>query len=235
MKERPILFSAPMVRAILNGTKTQTRRVVKPQPPANTYKVLQYHHPDPRPHYHAWIDSVPPGPVCAASDWAHPCPYGQPGDRLWVRETFCPIYPQDPHYNGGEPIEYDYAATYRHGDRLGDSLGIRKVWKPSIHMPRGACRLELEITGVRVERLNDCSEADAIAEGIDRVENNFGNGPAYCDYRMKDPEDTSEWLRSPLASYRTLWERINGAGNWEANPWVWVVEFKRVDALKNAA
>ena len=149
------------------------------------------------------------------------CPYGQPGDRLWVRGSFCPIYPQDPNYNGGQPLEYDYAATYVHGFRLGDSLGMKKTWKPSIHMPRAASRITLEITGVRVERLQDISEADAMAEGIayDPGEGGVFHVPGTagcCD-------------DSAIGSYRKLWESINGPGSWDANPWVWVVSFKRVE------
>jgi hypothetical protein len=96
-----------------------------------------------------------------ADDWCHPCPYGQPGDRLWVRETFEKIEGQTQPW-----IETDYRATYIHGDRLGDSLGIKKRWTPAIHMPRAASRITLEITDVRVQRLQEISEADAIAEGI---------------------------------------------------------------------
>lgn len=203
MKEHPILFSAPMVKAILDGRKTVTRRVVKPQPPANAHQVETWHHPDTKPRFFAWTTA---GEI--SDQWEPlPCPYGQPGDRLWVRETFCPIYPQDPHYNGGRPIEYDYQATYKHGDRLGDLIGAKKKWKPSIHMPRWASRITLEVTGVRVERLLDISEADARAEGISC------NG---CPGRHA------------TADFRALWESINGPSSWDANPWVWVVEFKRV-------
>ncbi|KRB73482.1 hypothetical protein [Noviherbaspirillum sp. Root189] len=220
MKERPILFSAPMVRAILDGSKTQTRRVVK-LPPA----------PD---HLGQWeATSVGGGGVYDQHGRKIPyqgaiwhtrtgkvicSPHGQPGDRLWVRETFCPIYPQDPAYNGGQPIEYDYAATYQHGDRLGDHLGVKKVWKPSIHMPRTASRILLEVTGVRVERLQDISEADAIAEGIE------GSLGVYRDYHQDDGI-----FAYGQDSYRSLWELINGPGSWEANPWAWVVEFKRIN------
>ncbi|KIF80798.1 hypothetical protein [Noviherbaspirillum autotrophicum] len=225
MKERPILFSAPMVRAILDGTKTQTRRVVKPQPVLRRDLSVSDNEL-------AWQLSPGSFIICpntrAPEDFEKRSPYGQPGGRLWVRETFCPIYPQDPTYNGGEPIEYDYAATYKHGDRLGDSLGIKKVWKPSIHMPRAACRIVLEVTGVRVERLQDISEADAIAEGIER--SGECNWCDYLDYGYND-------FTNARYSYRTLWESINGAGSWNANPWVWVIEFKRVDAgaMKQAA
>lgn len=145
------------------------------------------------------------------------CPYGVAGNQLWVRETFSPIYPQDPDYNEGKPIAYDYAATYQHGDRLGDSLGIKKTWKPSIHMPRAASRITLEITGVRVERLQDISEADAIAEGIEKHMTGLWlpcreEGKAHIDPRL---------------AYRDLWESINGTDSWDKNPWVWAIAFQR--------
>lgn len=201
MKERPILFSGPMVRGLLDGSKTQTRRVVKPQPTTEIRSGLMGH----------W--SIQPD----VREFS--CPYGQPGDRLWVRERFCPIYPQDPTYNNGEPIEYDYAATYVHGYRLGDSLGLKKKWKPSIHMPRAASRITLEITGVRVERLQDISEADAIAEGAKQTDGQWWT---------HDPSDPITG-NDPVESYRRLWESINGPGSWDANPWAWAIEFKRVE------
>lgn len=188
MKERPILFSGPMVRALLAGTKTQTRRVVK---------MKHYHQIEER-------DDGSPWPWMydgerEENSWMH-CPYGQPGDRLWVREAFCKIIGQS-----GGWIETDYRATYTHGFRLGDSLGIRKKWTPSIHMPRDASRITLELTGVRVERLQDISEADAQAEG------------AYTDPACPAYD-----------AYRDVWEQINGPGSWAANPWVWAIEFRRL-------
>lgn len=207
MKERPILFSAPMVRAILDGTKKQTRRVVK-------QLVIQ----DDR--FLGGFKLIGPGGVETAICGplvSFQSPYGSPGDRLWVRENFCPIYPQDPTYNSGRPIEYDYAATYTHGDRLGDSIGIKKVWKPSIHMPRAASRITLEITGVRVERLQDISEADALAEGT----------PA--DLLPMDVSRMPYPSSIEVGRYAALWESINGPDSWAANPWVWVVDFKRLE------
>lgn len=203
MKERPILFSGAMVRALLAGIKTQTRRVVKAK-----------HLP--------WLENS----VLNFLDgkWnQRPLPYGQPGDRLWVRETFCKIIGQS-----GGWIETDYRATYNHGFRLGDSLGLKKRWTPSIHMPRDASRITLEVTGVRVERLQDISEADAIAEGVfrkvgassvgDMVETATGGQLIYAD-----PTQARE-------EYRRLWEEINGSGSWVKNPWVWVVDFRRIEA-----
>ena len=192
MKEHPILFGAPMVRALLTDTKTQTRRVVKPQPSPGLAlggaRVVE-----------------------GMTVWGARCPYGQPGDRLWVRETFARIDGQTRPW-----IETDYAATYTHGDRLGDALGIKKRWTPSIHMPRHASRIDLEVTGVRVERLQDISASDAIAEGIS-LHTDHHHRPATSVY-------------GPVQTYRDLWEDINGDGAWDLNPWVWVVGFKRIKA-----
>ncbi|MDN7609863.1 hypothetical protein QZM28_24500 [Burkholderia multivorans] len=147
MKERPILFSGAMVRAILEDRKTQTRRVVRHQPPAATREVFTFHHPDPRTHYWAFDGG-------SLLDWSHPCPQGEIGDRLYVRETW-----QHSNHPFG-PYESDCLVFYR-ADYLDDPLGpdlersadgIRREWRPSIHMPRAASRITLAITGVRVER-----------------------------------------------------------------------------------
>ena len=200
MNERPILFSAPMVRALLAGTKTQTRRIFKPE--RMTWDA------NGRYTTHAMrggeLSITGSGPF-KPSSWLHYCPYGQPGDRLWVRETFARIDGQTRPW-----IETDYKATYTHGDRLGDTLGIKKRWTPSIHMPRHASRITLEVTGVRVERLQDISEADAIAEGA-RNSLHLPGG------------------RFARENFEHLWWTIHGDGSWESNPWVWVIEFKRVE------
>ena len=192
MKERPILFSAPMVRALLAGTKTQMRRVVKPQPTDGGLEWVTACGGD----FAAWQDPLllldehsEDGGPCQRK-----CPYGRIGEKLWVRESFARIDGQTRPW-----IETDYRATYKHGDRLGDTLGITKRWTPSIYMPRHASRITLEVTDVRVERLGDVSESDARAEGVQSV-----------------------------AEFKELWASINGPGSWDANPWVWVVEFKRV-------
>lgn len=209
-KERPILFSGAMVRAILDGRKTQTRRVLKVQPPADTFRMDTYHHPDGQHYFWAWKEAFSGcelhtgwEPIC--------CPYGQPGDRLWVREAFM-HEPADYCWEASVSIPVRPATTiYRaDSDPCGEAKGCG--WKPSIHMPRSLSRITLEITGVRVERLNDCSEEDARAEGV---------GPLRSDGRMQNGAPASD-------GYADLWERINGAGSWAANPWVWVVEFKRL-------
>ena len=185
MKERPILFSAPMVRAILSGAKTQTRRVVK-----DKHDV-------------------------AALDFGERvrCPYGAPGDRLWVRATWRPDF-----------MRPSQRRAFYRADVVEEA--VTKAWRPSIHMPRWASRITLEVTGVRVERLHDITPSDAIAEGVER-------GPEPLEYMAgtagwKDYERPGRCEANPASSFASLWRSINGAKSWAANPWVWVVEFKRV-------
>lgn len=215
MRERPILFSAPMVRAILEGRKTQTRRVaVKTSQPDVVFPcdfdaeecMLE-------------IENTRSG----QRSWT-PCPYGQPGDRLWVRETWqhsnFPLGPYD------ESCAVFYRADYMddpHGpDGEKSPEGKYRTWRPSIHMPRKAARLLLEVTGVRVERLQDISARDAIAEGIRRIGDGF-------ERFHPDPADTEHAgiTRDPVLAYRGVWEQINSTGSWDVNPWVWVIEFRR--------
>lgn len=233
MKERPILFSAPMVRALLDGSKTQTRRVCKPAEAAGLTYVTGIQDPSDfgqRPLEvpgSGWFGDE-------EGDVQFRCPYGKPGDRLWVRETFQPLWAEgveresQTDWKTGKGYAVSYPATDGVQEFMDGDDNLRDTCKPSIHMPRWASRILLEIVSVRVERLQDISDQDAIAEGIERVDNNYGNGPAYCDYGMKNQDDTAEWFNSPIDSYQSLWESINGAGSWGANPWVWVVEFNRV-------
>lgn len=184
MKERPIRFSGPMVRALLDGTKTQTRRVVKKQPPS-------------------WIGSDLPG---LRAFKLQRCPYGNPGDLLWVREAWstCGLYDKKspsemaPHWLG----TIRYLAS---GEKSGRT-------RASMHMPRWACRLLLEIVSVRLERLQDISEDDARAEGC------AGGHSAIPLYG---------YSATPNEHFSALWSSINGTDSWNANPWVWVVEFRR--------
>lgn len=222
MIERPILFSAPMVRALLDGSKTQTRRVVKDLPPWKITEIVASASGCGR-----WLPNgpAPSGRGMASGHW-RPCPYGQPGDRLWVRETWL----EDPEDDGtwgytqymsckGSPLS-DIPKRFQKAEHCifrADWGGHDVVWRPSIHMPRWASRILLEVVSVRVERLQDISEADARAEGAPGYEEGVDAPP---------PSDEHEWSYS--ASYQRVWEAINGAGSWDANPWVWVVEFKRV-------
>lgn len=208
MAERPILFSAPMVRAILNGSKTQTRRVVKLKP---------WHQIEERDDGTLW-----PWMYDSDRDGDHwlPCPYGQPGDKLWVREAHWWFRDErDP-----ETGYYPPALTIEDVKYRADGNAARRAWRPSIHMPRWASRITLEVTGVRVERLQDISEADAVAEGIERVV--VGEG-----WRRYDPSHAVEAAglvpcETARASFRSLWQSINGPGSWEANPFCWVVQFR---------
>ncbi len=184
MKDRPILFSAPMVRAILAGHKTQTRRIVK----------LPLIDPD----FGCEIAGCETASVLRQSPSI--CPHGQPGDRLWVKETF------SAYGCFGVDGRIVYRADIPDGKQPN---GLH--WKPSIFMPRKASRIKLGITDVKVERLQDISEADALDEGC----------PGDCEYHGHPTQKCSDW-------YRILWESINGPGSWAANPWVWVITFTRV-------
>lgn len=197
MADRPILMSAPMVRAILAGTKTQTRRVVKPQPRILAGELL------------CWKDDALTDDQMAAR-----CPYGQPGDQLWLRETWARDDEDGAYFYRADVGTRNGADDWQHNIDVGAS-GYR--WRPSIHMPRAASRITLEVTNVRVERLHDILCSDAEAEGI--VEQP-GGGWGLAD-------STHYHFTDPRASYWSLWEAINGPGSVEANPWVWVVEFRR--------
>ena len=190
MSERPILFSAPMVRALLAGTKQQTRRVVK-------LRNGQYLPPSERADTNGWRQML------------RLCPYGQPGDRLWVRET----WGIDQADNGGDRHWHRFVYRADPGAQPLDN-GTPVPWKPSIHMPRSASRITLEITEVRVQRLQEISEEDARAEGV-QMPDGTPTPPDWWSYRQE---------------FSHLWESINGPGSWDANPWLWCISFRRTDA-----
>lgn len=241
--ERPILFSASMVRALLAGTKTQTRRVAK---------LLGAEVIEERPDGLDGAVFSQPWPWSPQHDGWVSCPYGRPGDRLWVKETW-----RVGAWRDDGRVALDYAASpelvrtpwltppaehFRKLARQGledcdkavrrGALAVEEHldgrftwphggspcrWRPSIHMPRWASRITLEVTAVRVERLQDISEADARAEGISCTNS----------HRWGLPETGMEH-NAPTHAFRTLWESINGADSWDVNPWVWVISFKRV-------
>ena len=204
VKERPILFSAPMVRAILEERKTVTRREVKKR---------------------AALDCLAAGfepEFLALPGNADLCPYGKPGDRLWVRETwYCDHFEvmRGPYL---KPDDLDVSEAIDDGTLVYAADGLtpyeadQPIWKPSIHMPRWASRILLEITAVRVERLQDISRADIRAEGLQ------------CPPELASDDVSPNYRDWYPAAWRELWESINGADSWTTNPWVWVVEFKRV-------
>lgn len=219
MKERPILFSAPMIIADLEGRKTQTRRT-------RGLAVINKNPDDWR--FDGWIrDAYRKADVgkCVWSPVGNQqydisgsikarCPFGEVGDRLWFKETW-----------SGDSVETVYRATH-HGPPIGGK------WHPSLLMPRNRARTVREIVSIRAERLQDISEADAKAEGVER--NRFDSkpvpgSPTWRDYSRPHGE-YGYGAGSAKGSYSSLWESINGPDSWDANPWVWVVEFKRVDA-----
>ena len=225
VKERPILFSGPMVRAIREGRKTQTRRVLKPHPVSMGVSSYggerQGYTWKPESLNRSWNeDDANPyrGASLATAALACECPHGKPGDRLWVRETFCDLNTTE----WGRPC-LAFAADCKddpHSERLRQEYGYR--WTPSIFMPRWASRLTLEVVSVKVERLQGISRADAVAEGIYLNENDFWTAG------KMGPGKVLAGLDCPEAAYGRLWEFINGPGSWLVNPWVWVVEFKVV-------
>ena len=228
MKERPILISAPMIRATLSGSKTQTRREIKwskRRPIDFVGGKGDWNDPS------CWGWSHDDGYTLLKSDgepdcYELPCPYGQAGDQLWVREAFsgphcmdasdgCKAVPPSKwgdcsriwYWADGNPTEGDWTRP-----------------RPSIHMPRWASRITLEIVSVRVERLQDISEEDAAAEGIYRESEDEipFNGPWYIN------AGDSQGYATAKSCYAALWDIINGEGSWEKNPWVWVIEFRRI-------
>lgn len=242
MKKRPILFNAAMVRAILTGTKTQTRRIVKYQP-ENAVSVREFTNPQ----RFAFRDKA----GVPADGEIYDCPYGQPGDRLWCKETFAIEDPseywfEDPRKDsqpdrpwkwlddgwGKRPLIPHYRADGVDPNIVTeeqcDAGDDRTRWRPSIHMPRWASRITLEIVGVRVERLNDISEEDAKAEGIRSTHLQFAGPEGVTMWHAGDKWPADTCGDSPQLAFGALWESINGPGSWAANPWVWAVEFKRV-------
>lgn len=212
MKERPILFSAPMVRAILEGRKNQTRRAIKlpnerGEWEASTIGGDGTYHSDgtPAPEM-ACIWNIKTGTTLV-------CPHGKHGDRLWVRETWQgPLFegdlPEDHMSDKYEKPEFcHYKASGDNCDFIDADDNLVSRWRPSIHMPRWASRILLEITNVRVERLQEISDEDSLDEGI-------------------YPTSTGLYRGSAISQYKKLWESINGQGSWDLNPWAWVIEFK---------
>lgn len=227
MKERGMIFNGEMVLALLDGRKTQTRRPIK-------WKQTRFTEIGEREDGSKWPWSEDVEHAC---DFWHPCPFGAVGDRIWVRETFAAL--ESGSYEQVKPQEghcqdLRYAATDRLAKSDADIRGYK--WVPSIHMPRWASRILLEITDVRVERLNAISEEDAQREGVHTevwdqtvVARNYAARDEFFQFWSEDMPHYVEMNQLYRSSFRSLWESIYGAENWQANPWVWVIEFKRVE------
>lgn len=223
-----------MVRAILDGRKTQTRRIVKAKDSdperCIILRTLMANVNEWRFQGGRWF-GIDGYDTLVFAD----CPYGAVGDRLWVRETWTPdhadFYPNFPIcYRADFGPEYDRENGKVFSSEQNAWFPFR--WRPSIHMPRRASRISLEIAGVRVERLNDISEEDARAEGVAKMK--------------RDPASSHQWLFEPVFGcdhpsgtlgnarecFESGWNKINGPGSWSANPWVWVIEFKRQESAQ---
>ncbi len=219
---RPMLFSTPMVQAILEGRKTQTRRKIKHQPPKGNYKfginVTGTRCKENGLFHWLGIDEEIEYRVTDSNQPYFKCPVNI-GDIIWVKETFAPIEnSNDFFYKADEGITVPF-------------FDYQQKWKPSLFMPKVACRLFLEIENVRVELLQDISEDDAISEGIETsiVKSKiFQTYLGYKNYYFQDAED-EPYYRNPIDSYRSLWMSINGSASWEKNPFVWVYDFKVVE------
>ena len=230
MRTIPILFSTPMVQALLDGRKTQTRRVVKPQSNQrdwltdsllNSATITLIGNSNSN-GFGVQLGHPLGGPLAFIN-----CPYGQPGDVLWVRETWAPI--MDINDRKLLPDTYCFAADL-------DGSPVAWDWKPNIHMPKKACRLFLKVKSVRVERLQEISQNDCVSEGIEqllmsRMQLASAGSKRWRNYSKK-PELFNEAVK-PYQSFCTLWQSINGPESWDANPWVWVVEFERTEKPQN--
>lgn len=215
MKYIPILFTTEMVQAILDGRKRMTRRT-------NNLESVN-DNPDDWEYVRFWDGYAKfMQKYNAINERYIKCPYGQPGDVLWVRETWCwdwkdILNPTEKYYFYRATTPYNYLAT---GEK----------WKPSIHMPKSACRIFLQVTDVRVERLQEITEDDAISEGVYDYQDGY-----FKNYFTKKGLRESDGVECILAkgSFQSLWCSINGIKSWDANPLVWVIEFKRIDKPEN--
>lgn len=246
MKERGMIFNGEMVRAILDGRKTQTRRIMKPQPtpctlqkgghwwPSNVFKTMLHIEEEMQNGKGGWGGLV-----------GDACPFGKPGDRIWVRETYQgPLFDyehMEAYLEDSSKFEKPDFCVYRADGKPAPEFcdaddNLHCCWRPSIHMPRWASRILLEITDVRVERLNSISHEDAEREGI-HIEvwdqtvaaRNYAAEGEFFQFWSEDFPHYVNMNDLYRASFQSLWKSIYGEESWQANPWVWVIEFKRVE------
>lgn len=247
MKFRPILFSTPMVKAVLDGSKTQTRRIIKPQPDFDSA-------------WKNWGKTENPPPIKYSEYWLGVSNGGgtafcvpnvrvkaHVGDIFWVRETWALDYfgrSQYWHFKEGIDVDESDIVYKASSDDL--TVTLDKKWKPSIFMPKQACRIFLKCTNVRVERLHDISEEDAIAEGV-HPNCHYNNNPERCGHFscLNVCATKGEWFdytdlsgecfptNSAKESFLSLWKSINGKESLEKNPWVWVYDFEKVEQPLN--
>lgn len=232
MKERGMIFNGEMVRAILDGRKTQTRRIMKVQPKPSKSRPGDFWFSSKKLESMVHVSDLAPGnsPIADYHLFIqeHCCPFGAVGDRIWVRETFQgPLFDydlMDSYCKDPTPFEKPEFCVYKADGVPAPEFydaddELHCCWRPSIHMPRWASRILLEITDVRVERLNAISQEDAQAEGMELT----GWRPTYSD-----PDSGGE-VMTPYDNFAELWSSIYGDESWQANPWVWVIEFERVE------
>lgn len=232
--ERPIIFDTEMVRAILDNRKTQTRRIIKPKPEPREMIGA------PKSFLAFGYDSTPNSRKChpafgfVTENEYFKCPYGKPGDLLYVRETFFNIAI----FTSCLQVRFEDVYDYGSGERIiykADNhpiIDFNYKWKPSIHMPKKYARIWLKIKDIRVERVQNISKEDAKYEGIERVGGVFSCSP-YKNYAFGKSRKRKLHCSSPIRSFQTLWDSINkkrGYG-WAVNPWVWIVEFERVNMI----
>ena len=220
MTERPVLMTPENAQKCHEGTKTQTRRIMKSQPPDDCGALI-----GPEMYAPTKVDRLGAeypgddifGVYSADGEWSCRCPYGMAGDRLWVREAW--------RVTGGKEYEYQQRIEDVHyRGNLSEHIEYGPAqWKPSIHMPKWACRTWLEITEIRVQRLQEISEEDATAEGI---EYHDGRGIGHSGYRHT--QSHGYVYATARDAFKVLWESINGPGSWDANPWVWAISFRRM-------
>lgn len=266
MKERPILFSGEMVRAILDGRKTQTRRAIKQQPDVPVSDAIprrEYPHGPATTDWY-WRPKFGHRQSAPSAGWDFKCPYGQPGDRLYVKETHWAWGRWETRFDAKKgrdawrfidmTLECGKSYQFEQPVPMGTRSGLSPAWhkRPSLFMPRHASRILLEIIDVRIERIMDISEADAMVEGVTFTD--FGKftpkGAASLDggkthhpfkpkqhsgYHVGDVSGPDECHATARGAFAALWISINGTDAWADNPMAWVVEFQRIGVEEKAA